>query len=231
MKNKRRRLNSDEINEIVEQVDEDGDGQISYDEFVHAVYGDMGREKKKKKKKKKKAVVDDNNNNDGNNNEDDTKQSTGSDDGTTNKTFFKVSSFIRHRMGKLTDHYTVDECVAKGTCGVVCSATHKETGTAQCLREVNILKDSDHPNILKMYEPFEEKKHYYIVTEFCDGGDLCQELPMEENAGRIKDEQNAVMLIKELLIVVSYCHKNKIVHRDLKPSNALLEKGKTAKPN
>ena len=38
--------------------------------------------------------------------------------------------------------------------------------------EISILKDLDHPNILKMYEFFQDTKRYYIVTDICKGGEL-----------------------------------------------------------
>jgi calcium-dependent protein kinase len=37
---------------------------------------------------------------------------------------------------------------------------------------MNILKNLDHPNIVKLYELFEDEKNYYLVTEHCSGGEL-----------------------------------------------------------
>ncbi len=42
--------------------------------------------------------------------------------------------------------------------------------------EINNLKDLDHPNILKMYEFFEDEKRYYIITDVCKGGELFDEI-------------------------------------------------------
>jgi len=42
--------------------------------------------------------------------------------------------------------------------------------------EINILKEIDHPNIVKMYEFFEDDKRYYLVTEICKGGELFDEI-------------------------------------------------------
>jgi len=42
--------------------------------------------------------------------------------------------------------------------------------------EVTILKKLDHPNILKLYEVFEDDKRYYLVTELCKGGELFDEI-------------------------------------------------------
>ena len=41
---------------------------------------------------------------------------------------------------------------------------------------MNILKKIDHPNILKLYEIFEDSKNYYLVTEYCKGGELFDEI-------------------------------------------------------
>jgi len=88
--------------------------------------------------------------------------------------------------------------------------------------EINNLKDLDHPNILKMYEFFEDEKRYYIVTDICKGGELFDEIVAR---GKFT-EVDASMLMKQVLGCINYCHSNKIVHRDLKPENILLEQNK-----
>ena len=42
--------------------------------------------------------------------------------------------------------------------------------------EIEILKTLDHPNILKLYEIFQDDKRYYLVTELCTGGELFEEI-------------------------------------------------------
>mmetsp|Transcript_24774 Transcript_24774/g.21999 ORF Transcript_24774/g.21999 Transcript_24774/m.21999 type:complete len:169 (+) Transcript_24774:252-758(+) len=88
--------------------------------------------------------------------------------------------------------------------------------------EINILRELDHPNIVKMYEYFEDEKRYYIITEICKGGELFDEIIAR---GKFT-EKDAAVLVKQILSCINYCHKNKIVHRDLKPENVLLEQNK-----
>ena len=42
----------------------------------------------------------------------------------------------------------------------------------EIMREINILKNLDHPNVMKIYEFLEDEKNYYLIQEFCDEGDL-----------------------------------------------------------
>jgi calcium-dependent protein kinase len=88
--------------------------------------------------------------------------------------------------------------------------------------EINNLKELDHPNILKMYEFFEDEKRYYIITEICKGGELFEEIISRKHFS----EGDAAVLIKQILSSINYCHQNHIIHRDLKPENILLEKNK-----
>ena len=88
--------------------------------------------------------------------------------------------------------------------------------------EINILRSLDHPNIVKIFEYFEDEKRYYIVQEHIQGGELFDEIIAK---GKF-NEKDAAVLMKQLLSCISYCHSHNIVHRDLKPENVLLEASK-----
>ena len=60
------------------------------------------------------------------------------------------------------------------------------------MNEISNLRDLDHPNILKMYEYFEDPKRYYIVTDHYKGGELFDEL---KKRGRFS-EKDAALLIR-----------------------------------
>lgn len=66
---------------------------------------------------------------------------------------------------------------------------------------------------------FEDKKYFYLVTEFYEGGEL-----FEQIINRHKfDECDAANIMKQILSGICYLHKHNIVHRDIKPENILLE--------
>jgi len=152
---------------------------------------------------------------------------------------FKASNFVGQHIGKLRDHYRIGKMLGSGAFGEVRVCVHRESGAQRAVKvlrkshmdedekkmlfnEINNLKDLDHPNILKMYEFFEDEKRYYIVTEICKGGELFDEILA---SGRF-NEKNAAVLIKQVLSCINYCHNANIVHRDLKPENILLEANK-----
>lgn len=77
----------------------------------------------------------------------------------------------------------------------------------------------DHPNIVKLFEFYEDKTVYCLVQEIVAGGELFDHILKKKLFG----ESNARILIKRLLSAINYCHGKGIVHRDLKPENILLE--------
>ena len=83
--------------------------------------------------------------------------------------------------------------------------------------EVEILKQLDHPNIIKIFEFYEDEAYFYIVSELCTGGELFDRIAYEARLS----EPEAACIMKQIFSAVFYCHRNKIVHRDLKPENIL----------
>ena len=86
------------------------------------------------------------------------------------------------------------------------------------LNEVDILKTLDHPNVLKVYEYFEDERNYYIVMEYCKDGDLYDEL---KAIGKF-DEENAGKIMGQLFSGISYIHRKNVIHRDIKLDNILI---------
>lgn len=85
-------------------------------------------------------------------------------------------------------------------------------------RELSILRVVDHPNIIKMYEVYEDEKYLHLVMELCKGGDL---LDVIISMMRLNEFRAAKYMYK-LFSAVNYLHKIEIVHRDIKPENILL---------
>jgi serine/threonine protein kinase len=82
-----------------------------------------------------------------------------------------------------------------------------------------MLRSIPHPNIVQIYEMFEDNANYYIITELCDGGDLFSRI---EKLGYFT-EKDAAYFLEEILMAINHCHSKKICHRDLKPENVLID--------
>lgn len=87
------------------------------------------------------------------------------------------------------------------------------------LREISILTSLDHPNILRCYAIYEDTNLFYVVTEYCEGGELFDKIIKWKKFS----EEQASLIYYQLMSAVSYCHEKSIIHRDLKPENILLE--------
>lgn len=154
---------------------------------------------------------------------------------------FKREGFILSFTGPLTDSYDVEpRKLGQGTYGSVCRAVNKSTKTVRAVKtiskskvrnvkrfkqEISIMKSLDHPNIIKLFETFEDHKNVYLVMELCRGGELFDRI-IEQG---YFSEAYACSLMRCILAALFYLHKHGIVHRDLKPENFMfLDKGKDA---
>ncbi len=95
----------------------------------------------------------------------------------------------------------------------------KNQDSARMYLEVEILTKLIHPNIMQIFEFYEDKKNFYIITEICEGGELFDQVVKKGSF----TENEAANVLKQILSAVNYIHSNNIVHRDLKPENILLD--------
>ena len=90
-------------------------------------------------------------------------------------------------------------------------------------KEISILKDLAHQNIVKYKEIKKNKNDYYIVTEFINGGTLTQCLKKYINKnGKAFSEEIVQYLMKQIVNGIKYIHNKNIIHRDLKLDNIMV---------
>mmetsp|Transcript_54295 Transcript_54295/g.152924 ORF Transcript_54295/g.152924 Transcript_54295/m.152924 type:complete len:568 (-) Transcript_54295:95-1798(-) len=130
------------------------------------------------------------------------------------------------------DVYDMHQSVGEGTFGSVCQAYHKQSGQSHAIKtvpkakingdelfaEIELLKQLDHPHILRMYSTFEDEENIYMASEICTGGEFFDTLA---RVGSL-EEHVAARLFKQILGAVVYLHGKCICHRDLKPANFIL---------
>lgn len=83
--------------------------------------------------------------------------------------------------------------------------------------EIEINLTLDHPNIVKLFNVFEDAKYVYLVLEMCQGHDL------DNLHGVSVPVPNVAFIMDTLLKALSYLHQQGIVHRDVKPGNLILK--------
>ena len=138
---------------------------------------------------------------------------------------------------------TKDEPIGKGTFSTVKLGINKETKEKVAIkildkkkillkedlervkREINILKNFNNQNVIKVYEIYESKTHHYLIMEYCEKGDLFNHIV--ENQKLENDE--ASYFYYQLINGLEYIHSKGVVHRDLKPENLLIGKGNILK--
>ncbi|XP_066559266.1 cyclin-dependent kinase 18 [Amia ocellicauda] len=95
---------------------------------------------------------------------------------------------------------------------------HEEGAPCTAIREVSLLKNLKHANIVTLHDIIHTDRSLTLVFEYLDS-DLKQYL---DNCGNIMSMHNVKIFTFQLLRGLSYCHKRKILHRDLKPQNLLI---------
>lgn len=101
----------------------------------------------------------------------------------------------------------------------VISKDQCKEGFGALKNEIFISKKVDHPNVVKLYEIFQDSENLYLVLELCAAGHLFAYIRTQR--GPLRDYQS-VLIMRQILRGVSYLHSCHIVHRDLKPQNVLV---------
>ncbi|KAJ1735611.1 cyclin-dependent kinase 5 [Coemansia biformis] len=135
------------------------------------------------------------------------------------------------------EKYQKIEKLGEGTYGIVYKAQNRETNEVVALkrirldneeegvpctaiREISLLKELKHPNIVGLFDVLHTEKKLTLVFEFMDS-DLKK---FVDASGGDLDPLTVKHLLYQLLCGVAYCHRNRVLHRDLKPQNLLINK-------
>jgi len=142
-------------------------------------------------------------------------------------------NIISHKTSNISKEYTFGKTLGTGAFGQVRLAIHKATKQTRAVKiipkakvdikllvnEISVLSKLSHPNIMQLYEIFDDNTNIYIVSEYCKGGEL---FDIISNRGNFS-EKDACIIMKQLMSAICYSHQNNIVHRDLKPENILMD--------
>ncbi|XP_047594497.1 death-associated protein kinase 2 isoform X2 [Lutra lutra] len=140
---------------------------------------------------------------------------------------------------KVEDFYDIGEELGSGQFAIVKKCREKSTGLEYAAkfikkrqsrasrrgvsreeieREVSILRQVLHPNVITLHDVFENRTDVVLILELVSGGELFDFLAQKESLS----EEEATSFIKQILDGVNYLHAKKIAHFDLKPENIML---------
>lgn len=160
----------------------------------------------------------------------------------------KGEMLLSENFGKPKETYDNLENIAPLSHGLVKKVVHKITKKTRAMKiikkdlievqedevllfkELALLRSMDHPNIIKLYEFYRDEKCFYLISEFCEYGDMFELIQGSDAEDRL-EEQQVAHIMKQILSVVSYCHSNGIINRDLRPENILIDSYELHKVN
>ena len=116
---------------------------------------------------------------------------------------------------KSKDLQTSNEVAVK----ILSKETCSQSTITQLIREITVLQNVNHPNIVKLYDYFETSNEVYIIMEYIKGGTLMDFI--SKNKGHITEEQSKE-IIYYALKAIEYLHTFDICHRDIKPENIMF---------
>ncbi|CAL8381105.1 unnamed protein product [Arctogadus glacialis] len=140
---------------------------------------------------------------------------------------------------RVEDFYDIGEELGSGQFAIVKQCREKRTGLEfaakfmkkrrsvaslrgvrreEIEREVNMLQQTRHPNIVTLHDVYENRSDVVLILELVSGGELFDFLAQKESLS----EEEATQFIKQILEGVNYLHSRNIAHFDLKPENIML---------
>ncbi|XP_061548901.1 serine/threonine-protein kinase Nek5-like isoform X1 [Phycodurus eques] len=120
------------------------------------------------------------------------------------------------RAKAVRDDYDGALCVVKMINLAKMSSREKEAAR----KEVVLLSNMEHPNIVAFIRSFQDRGSVCIVMEYCDGGDLMMKINMQR--GVFFTEQQILAWFVQICLGLKYIHDKKILHRDIKSQNIFL---------
>mmetsp|Transcript_38017 Transcript_38017/g.88888 ORF Transcript_38017/g.88888 Transcript_38017/m.88888 type:complete len:572 (+) Transcript_38017:128-1843(+) len=147
--------------------------------------------------------------------------------------FRTADLIISSQKAKIHEVWDVNDwAIDDGRYSEVYTAVNKETQAERAVKtvhkkgidrswweaEIRAMKMLDHPNIVRLFEAYEDPQEVHMVMQMCAGGELFDRLISEENF----TEMQSIGIMKQVFMATSYMHRMGVCHRDIRPENIMF---------
>lgn len=155
-----------------------------------------------------------------------------------------LNGLMMTNVARLEDFAKIEK-IGEGTYGVVFKGRNKRTGDivamkkirleseeegvpSTAIREISLLKELQHPNIVSLQDIIMQENRLYLIFEFLTM-DLKKYIDTAVPPKEFMDRQLVKSYCYQILQAMLFCHQRRVLHRDLKPQNLLIDKRGTIK--
>lgn len=146
--------------------------------------------------------------------------------------------FVGMEPGKVWDQYHRVKTLGQGSFGAAHLGKHKRTGEERVIKavekskaklpvediekEIMVMREMDHPHIIRLYEWYEGSSTIYLVIDALKGGTLRDALLDFAAQGQNVEEKWSRSVMQQVIEAMAYCHGMRVIHKDLKDENVML---------